>query len=29
MDLERASVFDPTTQERLELHASAFYHRPH
>ena len=29
MDLERASVFDPTTQERRELHASAFYHRPH
>jgi multiple sugar transport system ATP-binding protein len=29
MDLERASVFDPRTEERLELHASAFYHRPH
>ena len=28
MDLDRACVFDPTTQERLELHASAFYHRP-
>ena len=29
MDLERASVFDPRTGHRLELHASAFYHRPH
>jgi multiple sugar transport system ATP-binding protein len=29
MDLERASVFDPKTEERVELHASAFYHRPH
>jgi len=29
MDLDRASVFDPATQARLELHASAFYHRPH
>jgi multiple sugar transport system ATP-binding protein len=24
MDLERASVFDPATEQRLELHASAF-----
>ena len=29
MDLDRASVFDPVSQERIELHASAFYHRPH
>ncbi len=29
MNLDRASVFDPGSQERLELHASAFYHRPH
>jgi multiple sugar transport system ATP-binding protein len=29
MDLERASVFDPRTERRLDLHASAFYHRPH
>ena len=29
MDLERASMFDPSTEERIELHASAFYHRPH
>ena len=29
MNLDRASVFDPVSQERLELHASAFYHRPH
>ena len=28
MDLDRASVFDPVSQERIELHASAFYHRP-
>jgi multiple sugar transport system ATP-binding protein len=29
MDLERASVFDPRTRRRLDLHAAAFYHRPH
>jgi multiple sugar transport system ATP-binding protein len=29
MDLDRASVFEPGSEERLELHASAFYHRPH
>ena len=29
MDLDRASVFDPRTQTRLDLHASGFYHRPH
>jgi multiple sugar transport system ATP-binding protein len=29
MDLDRASVFDPVSQERIEVHASAFYHRPH
>jgi multiple sugar transport system ATP-binding protein len=29
MDLDRASVFDPVSQERIALHASAFYHRPH
>ena len=29
MDLDRASVFDPVSQERIELHASAFYHHPH
>ena len=28
MDLERASVFDPATEARLDLHASAFQHRP-
>jgi multiple sugar transport system ATP-binding protein len=28
MDLDRASVFDPVSQERVELHASAFHHRP-
>jgi multiple sugar transport system ATP-binding protein len=29
MNLERASVFDSVSQERLELHASAFYHDAH
>ena len=29
MDLDRASVFDPVSQERIDLHAGAFYHRPH
>jgi multiple sugar transport system ATP-binding protein len=29
MDLDRASVFNPVSQERIELHASAFYHQPH
>jgi multiple sugar transport system ATP-binding protein len=29
MDLDRACVFDPVSQERIEMHASAFYHRPH
>jgi multiple sugar transport system ATP-binding protein len=29
MDLDRASVFDPVSQERIALHASSFYHRPH
>ncbi|MET0382593.1 MAG: ABC transporter ATP-binding protein [Burkholderiaceae bacterium] len=28
MDLKRASVFDAASGERLELDASAFYHRP-
>ncbi|MFL6626624.1 MAG: ABC transporter ATP-binding protein [Vitreoscilla sp.] len=27
MDLDRASVFDPVSQERIELHAGAFRHR--
>ena len=29
MDLDRASVFDPVSQKRIELHAGAFYYRPH
>ena len=29
MDLDRASVFNPVSQERIELHASAFHHQPH
>jgi len=28
MDLDRASVFDPVSQERIDLHAGAFRHRP-
>jgi multiple sugar transport system ATP-binding protein len=28
MDLDRASVFDPVSQERIDLHASAFQPRP-
>ena len=27
MDLDRASVFDPVSQERIDLHAGAFRHR--
>mgnify|MGYP001551331313 CR=1 FL=1 len=29
MDLDRASLFDRKSEDRLDLHASAFYHRPH
>jgi len=29
MDLDRASVFDPVSQERIDLHAGAFRHRAH
>ena len=29
MDLDRASVFDPVSQKRIELHAGAFYYCPH
>jgi multiple sugar transport system ATP-binding protein len=29
MDLDRASVFDPANEQRLELHASAFQHEAH
>jgi multiple sugar transport system ATP-binding protein len=27
MDLDRASVFDPVSQDRIDLHAGAFRHR--
>jgi hypothetical protein len=27
MDLDRACVFDPVSQERIAAHAAAFYHR--